>query len=232
MQPTQRFKKTLLAGAFIIGAGNSFYASAETFTVLASGIPDVEAEPVAGFTTLGFGATIKGSIIGGTCIIQGAGSLTDSDMDNDFDDNGSDDTAGGTTLFGSVSGTACVDDPDSTASGSAMIIEIDGVSNSSVSIDIPDVVGTGFTYTPSAQSCYINYDNTAATDSCESLESGSASDVKMSLAFAAETPGAGTDYSQEGTLRMVLAGQITIDAGGIAQGTSVAEDIIVSITYE
>jgi hypothetical protein len=239
MQPTQRFKKTLLAGALLFGACNAFNASAETFTVSGTGIPDVDAAPVAGFTTLGFGATIKGGVIGGTCKILGASTFSDVDMHHDLDMNGADDTlAPAGAIFGSIEqGTTagCATDTPGSASGAAMIIEISGITGSTVAISIPDVVGTGFTYTPSDESCYVQYDGTSAADLCTSLATGSATGVLLSANHATEVDGTATDYQTTdmvNKLRMILAGEITIDAPGIAQGSTVSEDIVVTVTYE
>lgn len=239
MQPTRIYKKTLLAGAVIFGIGITLNASAETFTVSAQGIPDVVADVVAGFTEISFGSGIKGSIIGGSCLIRGATTFSDADMAHDLNADGNVDTLlSGTNLFGAVypgATGACNADAAADASGAAAIIEIDGVANSTVSIDIPDVVGTGYTYRPSAESCYVNYGGTAADDPCTSLASGSATGVAMSAGYAAETDGSTpTDYDATilGKVRMILAGELTIDAPGIAQGTPVTDSVVVTIVYE
>ncbi|MDU0354654.1 hypothetical protein RS130_12655 [Paraglaciecola aquimarina] len=240
MQPTQRFKKTLLASTLIIGAGITSTASAETFTITASGIPDVVAAPVTGFETVEFGATIKGSQIGGSCKIYGATTFSDSDMAHDLDQDGADDTLdpGAGEIFGSVyPGTtgACNKDTAGQASGAAAIIEIDGVPNSTVSISIPTVSGTGWTYSPSDESCYVNYGGDSSVDPCTSLASGSATGVAMAAAYGTETDGTNADdYDTiiEGKVRMILAGELTIEAPGIAQGTPVADNIVVTVVYE
>lgn len=241
MQPKIRFNKTLLAGAFILSAGNTLTAGAETFTITASGIPDVVAAPVAGFTTVGFGATIKGSQINGTCKIYGASTFSDVDMAHDLDQDDSTtlvQNPGAGEIFGSVNPgatSACNKDTAGQASGAAAIIEIDGVPNSTVSISIPDVVGTGWTYRPSDESCYVNYGGTTAADPCTSLASGSATGVAMAAAFATENVAAtSTDYDTTilGKVRMILAGELTIDAPGIAQGTPIADNIVVTVVYE
>jgi hypothetical protein len=243
MQPTQRFKKTLLAGAVIFGTGITLNASAETFTITASGIPDVVAAPIAGFTTVAFGATIKGSQVGGSCKISGASTFSDANMANDLNQDGNVDDLdpGAGEVFGSVyPGTtgACNKDTAGEASGAAAIIEIDGVPSSTVSISIPDVVGTGWTYRPSDESCYVNYGGTDAADTCTSLVSGSANAVAMSGNYSTESDlgaaGTATDYSAviEGKVRMILAGELTIDAPGIAQGTPIADNIVVTVIYE
>lgn len=240
MQPKLRFNKTLLAGAFILSAGNILTASAETFTITASGIPDVVAAPVAGFTTVAFGATIKGSQIGGSCKVSGASTFSDADMAHDLDQDGAADVLdpGAGEVFGSVyPGTtgACNKDTAGQASGAAAIIEIDGVANSTVSISIPNVSGTGWTYTPSDESCYVNYGGTTAADPCTSLASGSATGVAMAAAYASETvSGTATDYDTTiaGKVRMILGGELTIASPGIAQGTPVTENIVVTVVYE
>jgi hypothetical protein len=234
MQPTHRFTKTLLAGALLLGTGNTFYASAQEFTITASGIPDVIAAPVDGFTTLGFGSTIKGGVIGGKCKIRGLSAIKDSYVEYDLNGDASDTDAGATDFFGSVTGTACNDDASGTASGSAMIIEIDGVANATVAINIDNVVGAGFTYRPSAESCIMTYEGGDAADTCAALTTGSATGIKMAAAHATEVVAAGspTDYGAEGTTRMILAGEITIDAPGIGQGVPVSESVVVTITYE
>jgi hypothetical protein len=240
MQPTQRFKKTLLASAVLFGTGITLNASAETFTITASGIPDVVAAPIAGFTTVAFGATIKGSQVGGSCKIYGASTFSDVDMAHDLLQNGSANVIdpGNGEVFGSVyPGTtgACNKDTATEASGAAAIIEIDGVPNSNVSISIPNVVGIGWTYSPSDESCYVKYGGDAAQDPCTSLASGSATGVKMAAAYATETDGTNAvDYDATilGKVRMILAGELTIDAPGIAQGTPIASNIVVTVVYE
>jgi hypothetical protein len=238
MQPTQRFKKTLLASAVLFGTGITLNASAEEFTITASGIPDVVADVVSGFGTVGFGATLKGGQIGGSCKIVGATAFKDSDMLHDLDQNGTDDTLSGGGIFGSVvSGTpsACYTDLTATKSGAAAIIEIDGIAGQTVSISIPDVVGTGYTYRPSDESCYVKYDGSTAIDPCTSLVSGGATGVLMAADWGTETDAANAiDYGVaiEGKLRMILAGEITIDSPGMAQGTPVTENVLVTIVYE
>jgi len=99
-----------------------------------------------------------------------------------------------------------------------------------------DVVGTGYTYTPSAESCVVDYDNATTVDTCVSLAGNLVTGVGMSLVQSAnvtETPTGATDYAlATGKTRMILAGTVTIDAPGIAQGVTVADPILVTITYE
>jgi hypothetical protein len=239
MQPTRRFKKTLLASAVLFGTGITLNASAEEFTITASGIPDVVADVVAGFATVDFGATLKGGQIGGTCKIVGATAFSDSDMLHDLNQDGIDTTLASGGIFGSVvSGTpsACYTDILGTKSGAAAIIEIDGIAGQTVSISIPDVVGTGYTYRPSDESCYVAYNNNNAVDPCTSLETGGATVVLMASTYVAENDATAiaTNYGVaiEGKLRMILAGEITIDAPGMSQGTPVTDNVVVTIVYE
>jgi hypothetical protein len=237
MQPRHKFPKTLLASGLLLGLSNAFTASAETFTITAEGIPDVQAAPVTGFTTLGFGSTIKGSKVGDSCTIQGAASFSDANMAHDLNGDGTADTLGGTTLFGSVSGDACVNDATGVASGNAMIIEIDGVTSSTVSVTVNDVTGpnANFTYTPSSESCVVLYDTgtTATGDICSPLTSGSVTGVGMSEGKTAEGDAGSTDYDSEilGKVRMILAGTITITQA-IAQGVAETVPVVVTVVYE
>jgi len=235
MQPKHSFKKTLLAGGLILGLGNAFTASAEEFTIKASAIPDVAAAPVATFTTLSFGQRIKGQQINETCTIRGKSEALDLHLNTDSDQSGTDVDASGEE-FGSVHGNACIDDTTGTATGSAMIIEIDGSASNTVSISVPTIVGTGYTYRASAETCVVTYLGTAADDLCVSLDSdGNATGIQMAAAFGTEKtsgPATATDYNEEGTTRLILAGELTIDAPGIAQGTPTTQAVAVIITYD
>ncbi len=231
MQPTQRFKKTLLAGALLFGACNAFNASAENFIISATGIPDVVAAPVANFTTLGFGANIKGNKITDTCTIVGKSDIPEADLRVDLAPTGTDNAG---TTFGDISGNACL---TSSTDGAAMIIEIDGVAGSTVSVEVQDVTGAGYTYTPGAESCVVDFDQATTADLCKDFGSSSiVNGIGMSLvqtANVSEIPTGATAYAlATGKTRMILAGTITIDAPGIAQGVSVSDPILVTITYE
>jgi len=235
MQPKQRFKQTLLAGAFIIGAGNSFYASATLFPVTAGAIPDVTAGPVSGFTELSFGEGIIGNKVGDTCSMNGSTGIADVTLQFDVgQDNGL--TAEDPLTYGALSGAACV----AGGFGVPMVIEIEGATGSSVTVTVSDVVGANYTYTPTAESCVVKYngDDADDADACVPLTNNTVSGILMSLAQV-DGNNAGTENNAleygfsaaEGTARMVLAGSITIDSE-IAAGTAIADSVIVQVTYE
>lgn len=233
MQPNVKTKKTLLASALILGLGNAFSASGDVFTVSAGAVPDVTAAPVTGYTELSFGQGIIGNKVGDTCQMNGITGIADSELLFDADGDGASTAA---VNFGQLSGDACV-----AGSGTPMVIEIDGSDTATVSVTVADVVGTGWTYTPTAESCVVKFDGTngAGLDSCASLATNTVTGVKMS---ATQTDGVAAGQAEiengdlafaamSGKTRMVLAGSITINSE-IAAGTVVSDNIIVQVTYE
>jgi len=240
MQPTQIFTKTLLAGAFILSAGNTFNASAQVLTVDAQAVPDVTAGPVTGFTQVSFGSAIIGNKNGGTCSMVGISVVDDVDMLwNASGVAATIPNAGNTNgvEVGATSGTACVDGQG----GEVMIIEIDGADASTVSVTVDDVTGTGWVYTPTTESCVLDFDRTLnSADFCRSLDSNTVTGIGMSGAQTNATAAGGTMEVVDGATgyadivgktRMILAGSITLTAD-LGQGTIAAENIIVQVTYE
>lgn len=240
MQPTQRFKKTLLAGAFILSAGNTFTASADLFPVVAEAVPDVTAGPVTGFTQVSFGSGVIGNKNGDTCTMQGISEIDDDVLLwNASGVAATNPNAGNVNGIsaGSLSGNACV----AGAFGEAMLIEIDGADSSTVAVTVADVTGAGYVYTPTAQSCVIDFDRVLnSADFCVALTTNTVTGVGMSstqldsVAAAANmdvVDGAQGFAAMEGKTRMILAGSITLTAD-LGQGTVFADNIIVQVTYE
>jgi hypothetical protein len=236
MQPTQRFKKTLLAGAVILGTGITFSASAANFPVTAGAVPDVAVTLVPGYTTLSFGSGIAGSVskVGTTCTMQGKTGIADAVLL--FDQNGDEtNDAVNPAAFGLLGGTGlCIVSTD----GTPVVLEIDAADASTVTVSVPDVVGTGFTYTPTAESCVVDYDRSTIADTCVSLLNNTVTGVGMSLTKASDGVAGIEDVATiyefaaaSGKTRMVLAGAITLDSA-IAAGTPVTQNIIVQVTYE
>lgn len=233
MQPIQKFKKTLLAGALILGTCNAFNASADNFPVVAEAVPDVTAGFVTGYTEVSFGTGVIGNKSGFFCQMAGKTGIAENIIMLDLDDDGADDPA---ASFGALSGAACV----AGGSGTPMVIEIDGADASTVSVTVADVVTSNFTYTPTAESCVVKFSGnaTAAADTCASLAGNSVTGIPMSKTQTDDALGSteievGTyGYSAIiGKTRMVLAGRITL-TDTIAAGSSIAENIIVQVTYE
>lgn len=235
MQPNKRLRKTVLAGAFVLSAGNAFNASADLFPVTAGAIPDVTAGLVAGYTELSFGEGIIGSKVGETCTLSGFASVPEDDLQFDIGANGTDNADG---TYGDLTGEACV---DSTGEGSLVLIEIEGAAGSTVAVSVPDVTGTGYTYSATANSCVIDFDGgtTDTLDSCQTFSSETVINVGVSgtqsdgvNTNADELPNAAKGYAaMVGKTRMVLAGAITVDSE-IAAGTTINDNIIVQVTYE
>jgi hypothetical protein len=221
MQPTFKFKKTLLASALMLGLGNAFMANSETFTITASAIADVGVTPVSGYTSLSFGEGIKGEKVGEVCTLAAASVVQDSLIRADLDNDGNDD---GTNTW-AVSGNAC------TAGGtlSPVVLEIDGADTATVSVSIPDVVETGYTWIPGAESCVMKFTNNTSNDTCETF-SGKNQVTGVTMANNDEVA-AGTEYDT-GTARMIIGGTISITGTGIANGSDVSTNILVQVTYE
>jgi len=235
MQPNLKMKKTLLASALMIGLGNAFTASGDVFTVSAGAVPDVTAAPVTGYTELSFGQGIIGNKVGESCSMNGVTGMAESVLLYDINEDGNLNTA---NLFGLLSGNACVTGNNEV--GTPMVIEIDGSDSATVSITVADVTGTGWTYTPTAESCVVDFtgDATNAGDACTSLAGNTVTGIAMS-ATQVDGTGGSTEVNaaqygfaaMTGKTRMVLAGSVTIDSE-IAAGTVVNENIIVQVTYE
>jgi hypothetical protein len=232
MQPTKRFNKTLLAGALILGTCNAFTASAANFPVTASAVPDVTAGMVTGYTELSFGAGIIGNKVGESCAMNGSTHIADAALQWDAD-GGNDDTAEGAN-YGLLVGNACI----TTDPGVPMVIEIDGADTSTVTITVADVVGAGYTYKPTDESCVVNFDRGTGVDTCDDFAGNTVTGIGMSLTqtdgllgAAAETATTFGYAGMSGKTRMVLAGSITIDSE-IAAGTVIADSVVVQVTYE
>jgi len=215
--------------------GNAFTASGDVFTVSAGAVPDVTAAPVTGFTELSFGSGIIGNKVGESCSMNGVTGMAESVLLFDIDQDGTQNAA---VNFGLLSGNACVTGNNEV--GTPMVIEIDGSDSATVSVTVADVVGTGWTYTPTAESCVVDFDGTAndAADACTSLAGNTVTGIAMSgtqvdaNAGSAEVNANQYGYAaMTGKTRMVLAGSITIDSE-IAAGTVVNDNIIVQVTYE
>jgi len=233
MQPTQRFKKTLLAGALIFGTCNAFHASADLFPVTAGAIPDVTAGMVDGYTELSFGTGVIGNKVGQSCAMQGKTGIAETEL---LWDANKDETPDGvvTADYGKLTGTACI----TTDPGVPMVIEIEAAVGSTVTITVPDVVGAGYTYTPTDESCVVDFEGGTVTDTCVTLENNTVTGIGTSLTVAADGVGGVEDVAtiyewaaMSGKTRMVLAGEITINSE-IAAGSSIADSIIVQVTYE
>ena len=251
MQPKFKMKKTLLASALILGLGNAFTASSETFNITAGAVPDVDVQFVGSNNSLSFGAGIIGNKGGESCSMIGYSGIADALLLLDEAARGSlgvddaADVAGGYAgdEYGALGGgNACIADADGEASGTPVVIEIDGTDSSTVSVTVNDVTGAGYVWTPSAESCVVDFDRatTNVQDTCVSLAGNTVTGVGMSLtqvdgvnAANTELPATAIGHAAiSGKTRMVLAGTITLDAGGIAAGTTINESLTVTVVYE
>ncbi|MFT6284386.1 MAG: hypothetical protein ACJAXM_000858 [Arenicella sp.] len=237
MQPTQRFKKTLLAGAVILGTGITFSASADLFTVSAEAVPDVAVAPVVG-TQVSFGTGVIGNKNGFFCELGGLSWVDDDDLLLDVIGDDSNPNTGQLVTESAITGTACV----AGSTGEIIVIEIDGADSSTVAVSVPDVTGTGWVYTPTADSCVVDFDRgtTDTLDICQPLTTNTVTGVGMS---ATQVDGVDATGSNElldgaqgytaivGKTRMVLAGRLTLTAD-LGQGTVVSDNILVQVTYE
>ncbi|MFT5706285.1 MAG: hypothetical protein ACI9ES_000557 [Oceanospirillaceae bacterium] len=238
MQPTQRFKKTLLAGAVLFGTGITLNASAASFPVTAGAVPDVSVEFVTGYETLSFGTNIIGTKTSQTCSMNGLTGIADNVLLWDAD-GGNDDDAQNNTTFGALAGGACIDSTGLATAGTPVVLEIDAADSSEVTVTVVNVTGPeGYTYTPTAQSCVIDFDQGTGADTCVSLAGNTVSGVGMSAAqtdglsgAAAETADTFGYLNISGKTRMVLAGSITLTSI-IAAETPVTGSVLVQVTYE
>jgi hypothetical protein len=245
MQPKTRFNKTLLAGAFILSAGNTLTASADTFTVTASAIPDVDVQTVVG-TQISFGTGVIGSKVGESCILAGIAHVSESDLKHDLtnaENGGAPGTLdNGTNLVTAspITGDACV----ANTTGQIAVLEIDGSDSATVTVSVAPVVGTGWTYTAGATSCVVDFDRALSDvqDPCRLLTTNTVSGIGMSAAQTGEGVADATGSNETpdnnigfasivGKTRMVLAGTLTIDSA-IPSNTAVTDNIIVQVTYE
>lgn len=238
MQPTQRFKKPLLASALVFGTGITFNASADLFTVTAEAIPDVAVSIAVG-TQISFGTGVIGNKTGFTCALAGISHVDEDDLLFDpAGDLGNNANTGKLVTESPITGDACI----SGSTGEILVIEIDGADASTVSVSVPDVTGAaGWVYTPTAQSCVVNFDR--ATDStqdvCQPLGSNTVSGIGMSNTQADgittatdEIPDTAVGYSaMSGKTRMVLAGELELTAD-LGDDFSESQSILVQVTYE
>lgn len=246
MQPTQRFKKTLLAGVVLFGTGITLNASAALFTVSAEAVPDVSVIPAVG-TQISFGESVIGNKSSGFCQLTGLTHISDADLLFDANTEGTTDTnldSGNTVLNSPITTGIGVEQACVTgAKGEIIVLEIDGADTSTVQVSVPDVIGTGWIYTPTSESCVVDFDGDASAntqDECKPLAGNIVTNVGMS---AAQVDGINTGNTNEipttavgfadivGKTRMVLAGRITLNAD-LGQGTVVSENILVQVTYE
>lgn len=237
MQPTQRFKKTLLASTVMFGTGITFTASADLFTVSAEAVPDVSVVPVVG-TQVSFGTSVIGNKSGQSCALAGLSYVSEADLLLDVGADNTNANSANLVTAATISGTACV--PGST--GEIIILEIDGADSSTVTVSVPDVLGTGWNYTPTAQSCVVDFDGgNDVLDVCQPLTTNTVTGVGMS---GTQTNGINTGIINDeipetangyldivGKTRMVLAGEITLSAD-LGQNTVVSDNILVQVTYE
>jgi hypothetical protein len=246
MQPKMKMKKSLLASALIIGLGNAFTASGETFTVTAGAIPDVAVTPnstlaIAG-TELSFGTSVKLQPSSGTtCYIVAATNLIESEIDINLDGAATDaeintatpiDDAAATEYEpGDIGGSGCIADSATDGSGSLMVFDIDGADTSTVSVSIPNVSGTGWTYSPGAQTCVTKFTRDTNADTCESFTGKNVvTAIKMAAADATEEGTPDALGGVEGQARLILAGTLTFD--GTPVTAPAGEVVTVTVTYE
>ena len=235
MQPMQKFKKSLLASALVLGIGNSFTASADLFTVTAGAVPDVAVSFVGTNNQVSFGSSVIGNKVGESCIMAGKTGMADSLLMWDADGGNDQDAA---ASFGYLTGNACINSTDAASAGKPAVIEIDAADASTVSVTVADVTGAGYTYTPTAESCVVDFDRTTAADSCVSLAGNTVTGIGMSLTQTDGAAGAALETAStwgyaaiSGKTRMVLAGSITLSSE-IAAGSVIADSIVVQVTYE
>jgi hypothetical protein len=239
MQPTQRFKKTLLAGAITLGTGITFSASADLFTVSAEAIADVIVTPVVG-TQISFGTSVIGNRVGFNCTLPGLSHVSEADLLFDVGFNATNANSANVVTSVPIGGTgACVVG----STGEIIVIEIDGADASTVQVAVPNVTGTGWVYSPTAESCVVDFGAATddAGDTCVTLDTNLVTGVGMSAAqpngantliTGDEIPETATGYADiVGKTRMVLAGSLTLNAD-LGQGTVVSDNILVQVTYE
>jgi hypothetical protein len=232
-------KKSLLASALLVGLGNAFVANSDTFTVTAGAIPDVAvgAHPTLGGTSNAFGAKIKLTPAAlSTCEVIGATNAFETDIAVNLDDDVTDNTADaiGTPeagySLGDVFGTGCVGGGVGNGAGDYMLLVINGGIGNSVTIDIPDVVGTGFTWSPGRGTCVTTYGGTAAADTCANFAgTNQKTGVKMAELVGTELSTADIE-DNSGTAKILLAGTLTFTGDPITG--PVNETITVTVTYE
>jgi hypothetical protein len=246
MQPKLKMKKTLLASALIAGLGNAFYASSDTFTVTASAIPDVSATTrtdLVGGTEVSFGTAINTNPGNGdTCTVVGASNAFEADIAVNLDQNASNNATAeintntpitdGTNPYlpGDITGDGCVADTAGDGNGSVMVFEFDGSATAAVTVSIPDVSGTGWTWSPGTETCVTDYDNATTTDTCTDFDG--INSVSTNLADAATTElDANADIeNNEGKIKVLLGGTLTFD--GTPLSGTISDTITISVTYD
>jgi hypothetical protein len=256
MQPKPNFemKKTLLASALIAGLGNAFMASADTFNMAASAVSDVDItqHPTLGGAAISFGDKIKLNPNNlDTCILVAATNAFEDEIGVNVDGNdtlnSADEVVPAATILNDADGdphpigqiandsTGCLGDADitDTASGTYMVLEVDGVAGTTVSVDIPDVVGTGWTYKAGNQTCVVDFDGTngAGLDSCRDFNNvTSLSGIGLSIG-AGDIESGNDIETNTGQTHILLGGILEFDGTTIAAG-SVSDSIVVTVTYE
>ncbi|MDU0112956.1 hypothetical protein RT723_08095 [Psychrosphaera aquimarina] len=250
MQPKFKMKKTLVASALILGLGNAFVASADTYTITAQAVSDVTITQHAslGDSSLSFGDKIKlNPNNNDTCILVAATNAFETDLLVNIDGNDTSDAAdlvipAGTPLTDGAAAahvpgeiaddsTGCLGDAATgTTVGSHMVLEVDGVAGATVSVDIPDVVGTGWTYTAGDQTCVVDFDGTAAVDVCRDFD-GVTSITGVGLSVGAGDTGGSVLEDNTGQTHILLGGVLVFDGTPITAG-AVSDSVVVTVTYE
>ena len=236
MQPKHRMKKTLLASALILGLGNAFNASSDTMNVRVGTISDVSSStPVTTNTEVSFGTELKANAAVGTkCTMAGITGLAESKIQHDQDGDGNDTAA---SNEGVLSGTACL--IGGGKSGTPMIIEISGAAGALVSVSVPNVDDGVVRYTPTNESCIVDYsgDNPVGSkpDDCKPLGSGILTGVGLWAGSSDLDTDTTADFNytakQDGTTRMVLAGELEVLAA-LTAGNATTLNLDVVVTYE
>jgi hypothetical protein len=222
MQPTLKTKKTLIASALALGA-TSVYAGTNTFTILASTIPDVS---ISTDTALTFGSAMR-ITTGLTCTL----SATDpAEADLNFDKNGdsTDDAAGST--FGALTGDGCINGSGNGSAAGIYIIE--GTGGSTVSITVDPVVDTAFTFTP-GEGCVPTYDGSADADACTAISNGLTSSLLIPSGTT-EGVASAPNVSVIDELRFSLGGTIEVTNGGadLDPATAYSANFDITVVYE
>lgn len=240
MQPKFKMKKTLVASALILGLGNAFVTSADTYTVTASTVADVDVQAATTGTITGtelaFGDQIKVTpAANATCSLIGASEATEADVGATIDGNATETAivSGAVTAgagIGDLVGDGCI--ADATSDGSSiMLFEIDAADSSTVSVEIPDVVGTGWTYKAGAESCVMKYNGGTAADFCDTFNNKTLiTGVRMQGAQINEFGAAAAATDIAGKSRLLLAGTLEFD--GTPVSAPAGEQVTITITYE
>ncbi len=253
MQPKNRTNKTLLASALVIGLGNAFHASGDILPVSADAVSDVTIAQHGslGGSSVSFGNQIKlNPAAGDVCTLIGASNAHEAELGVNVDgDDGTNDATSKITATADISdganpyapgdidenSTGCLgDDLTGGASGSVMVLEVTGVAGTTVSVDIPNISGTGWEYRAGVQSCVVDFngDATASADVCRDFDGiTSRTGVGLANAVATEFENGADIEDNTGQTHILLAGQLVFDGTALTAG-AVAENITVTITYE